>query len=153
VSPGSPFRFRLERLRALRERREDLAREELVKANLRLTGSEARLRAIDARLERIRAEQRSAASESSSVPAEELRNHQAFAEHVESQRTDGASEVARHEADVASRSDDLGRAAREHQTLERLKERQRAEHGREQVRREVLVLDDIAIDRYRRSVA
>jgi len=130
-----------------------MAREELAKANRRLSGSEALLRATDERLERIRAEQRSTSGEASSVRADELRTRQALAEHVESQRSDRASEVARNEAAVANRSDDLGRAAREHQTLERLKERQRAEHGREQVRHEVLVLDDIAIGRFRRSVA
>jgi len=153
VSPGSPFRFRLERIRALRERRADLARQELARANLRLTGSEDRLRAIDAHLERIRAEQRRAASCSSSIRAEELRERQAFAEHVESQRTRGVSEVALREADVANRSDELGQAAQEHQMLERLKERRRAEHASEQARHEVSVLDDIAIERFRRSVA
>jgi flagellar FliJ protein len=153
VSPGHPFRFRLERLRALRERREDLARQELAKANLRLTGSQARLRAVGDHLERIREEQRSAAGRASSVSAGELRDRQAFAEHIEAQRTDGAQEVARCAADVAIRTDEFGHAAREREMLERLKERRLAEHARDAARREVATLDDIGIDRFRRSVA
>jgi flagellar FliJ protein len=153
VSTGSSFRFRLERVRALRERREDLAREELAKAVSRLTGSQDRLHAVDAHLERIRAEQRLATSASRTVDAEELRARQAFVEHIEAQRIDDARDLERHEADVAERDSELGDAAREHRMLERLKERQHAEHEREAKRREGIVLDEIAIDRFRRSAA
>jgi flagellar FliJ protein len=153
VSTGSSFRFRLERVRALRERREDLARQELAKAISRLTGSEHRLRAVEDHLERVRAAQRDATSESMTVRADELCARQAFVEHVEAQRTSGAHELARHEADVADRGSELGHAAREHQMLERLKERQRAEHEREASRREGIVLDEIALDGFRRSAA
>ena len=55
---STTFRFRLERVRALRERREDLARQELAKAVTRLAGSRERLQAVDEQLERVRAEQR-----------------------------------------------------------------------------------------------
>lgn len=64
-----------------------------------------------------------------------------------------ARELEQREADVAERGDELGRAAREHRMLERLKERQRDEHDREVGRREGIVLDEIAIDRFRRSAA
>jgi flagellar protein FliJ len=153
VSTGSPFRFRLERVRALRERREDLARQELAKALTRLTGSQDRLEAVDAHLARTLADQRLATSASATVDAAELRARQAFVEHVEARRTSGARELEQHQADVAKRGSELGRAAREHRTLERLKERQRDEHDREVGRREGIVLDEIAIDRFRRSAA
>jgi flagellar FliJ protein len=153
VSTGSSFRFRLERVRALRERREDLAREELAKAVSRLAGSRDRLQAVDAQLQRIHAEQRLAASTPQAVDVQELRTRQAIVEHVEAQRAGGARELAQREADVAERDDELGLAARDHRMLERLKERQHAEHDREARRQEGLVLDEIAIDRFRRSAA
>ena len=153
MSTGSSFRFRLERVRALRERREDLARQELAKAISRLTGSEDRLRAVEDHLERVRAAQRDATSAATTVTAEELSARQAFVEHIEAQRVSGAHELARHEAAVADRGSELGEAAREHHMLERLKERQRAEHDCEAGRRESIMLDEIAIDRFRRSAA
>jgi flagellar export protein FliJ len=153
VSTGSSFRFRLERVRALRERREDLARQELAKAVSRLNGSQSRLDAVDANLERVLAEQRVATSTASTVDVEELRARQAFVERIEAQRVSEALELRRHEADVAERDGELGEAAREHHMLERLKERQHAEHDREVGRLESIVLDEIAIDRFRRSAA
>jgi flagellar export protein FliJ len=153
VSTGSSFRFRLERVRVLRERREDLARQELAKAITRLTSSQDRLRAVEERLERARAAQRDATSATSVVSAAELSARQAFAEHVETQHASGAHELARHEAVVVERGSELGHAARDHQVLERLKERQQTEHDREVGRREGLALDEIALDRFRRSAA
>jgi len=153
VSQGSSFRFRLERVRALRERREDLARQELAAAMTRLAGSRDRLRAVEERLDQLRAEQRAATGPAQTVSAADLRAQQAFVEHVEAQRAGGAHELTRHEAAVAERGSDLGRAARERQTLERLRDRQRAEHDREVRRREGLALDEIALERFRRSAA
>jgi flagellar FliJ protein len=153
VGTESSFRFRLERVRALRERSEDLAKQELARAVARLTGSQDRLRAVDAKLERIRADQRLAASTATAVSAGELHARQAFAEHVEAQRNVGICELEQREADVADRGAQLGRAAREHEVLERLKERQRSEHERETGRREGARLDELALARFRRSAA
>jgi flagellar FliJ protein len=153
VSTGSSFRFRLERVRALRERREDLARQELAKAVSRLSGSQSRLDAVDANLERVLADQRLATSTSTTVDAEELRARQAFVERIEAQRVSETLELRRRESDVAERNSELGEAAREHRMLERLKERQHAEHDRETGRLESIALDEIAIDRFRRSAA
>lgn len=150
---STTFRFRLERVRALRERREDLAREEFSKAVSRLQGSRERLQAVEEHLERVRAEQRRASGPASGVDIQELRARQAIVEQVEAQRVGGARELAQREADLAERSDALGVAAREHRMLERLKERQHAEHERETRRQESIVLDEIAIDRFRRSAA
>ncbi len=153
MSTGSSFRFRLERVRALRERREDLAREELAKAISRRTGSQQRLDAVDAHLQQALAEQRHATSAAVTVDAAELRNRQAFVERIEAQRVSDAHQLRQHEVDVAERDSELGDAAREHRMLERLKERQHAEHDREAGRREGIALDEIAIDRFRRSAA
>jgi flagellar protein FliJ len=153
VTTGPSFRFRLERIRALRERREDLAKQKLARAVSRLSSSQERLDAVDARLERARAYQRLAAGETTTVSAGELLAQQALVEHVEAQRTVGVDELEHHEAEVADRDAELGHAAREHQMLERLKERRRNEHERETMRRENNLLDELAMDRSRRSVA
>ncbi len=153
VSTPSSFRFRLERIRALRQRREDLARQELENANRRLTGSRDRLRAVDDQLERVRAEQRTAGEALAVFSAEELRARQAFVEQIEARRSNGIRELAEHEAAVADRGTEFGDAARDHRMLERLKERQLVEHDREAGRRERMVLDEIAIDRFRGSAA
>lgn len=147
------FRFRLERVRALRERKEDLARQQLASALTRLSGSRDRLQTLDVDLERARIEQRNATAVSGSVNAAELAARQAFVERVEAQRRAGAHELSRHEAEVANRGVELGDAAREHEMLERLKERHRGEHHRDVERRESNALDEIAIDGFRRSAA
>jgi flagellar export protein FliJ len=148
VSTAPSFRFRLERVRALRQRREDLARQDLAHAVDQLAGSRDRLRAVERNLEHAHAQQRLP-----SDSAAELLARQAFVEHVEAQRTMGLRELERHQADVAACDDQLGIAAREHKMLERLKERQHAEHARETDRRETSRLDEIALERYRRSAA
>jgi flagellar protein FliJ len=154
---GPSFRFRLERVRALRERREDLARQALAKAIVERSYSQDRLSTIEAHLEHARSEQRlttgDAAVGAATVSAVELQAGQAFVERIEAQRLAGVSELARHEHVVADRDADLGQAAREREMLERLKERHRAEHLRGAQRREGNALDEIAIDRFRRSAA
>ncbi len=155
VSTAPSFRFRLERVRALRQRTEDLARQELARAVVERTASHDRQRAVEHHLEQARDGQRLAAGESAGEPvdATELLARQAFIEHVEAQRTMGVRELERHEADVANRNAQLGLAAREHRMLERLKERQHAEHTRAAARREDQQLDEIALERFRRSAA
>jgi flagellar export protein FliJ len=156
VSTAPSFRFRLERVRALRQRKESLARAELAHAISQRTGSEDRLRRVEERLQRVFTDQRLATgggASATTVSASELLAHQAFVEHVEAQRTMGMRELERHEADVAHCDTQLGCAAREHEILERLKDRKRAEHEREAGRRESEQLDEIALERFRRSAA
>jgi flagellar protein FliJ len=148
--PG--FRFRLERVRALRERKEDLAKQELAEAMNRLSDSEQRLREVDDRLAQAHAGQRGAGSEGT-LSAEDLIANQAFVERVEQMRRNGVRELRRSASEVADRGAELRTAAREHQMLERLKERHRDAHVRELARREGETLDEIALDRFRRSVA
>jgi flagellar export protein FliJ len=155
VSTAPSFRFRLERVRALRQRKELLAREELARAISERTGSQDRLRRVEEHLEQAFAHQRMATRDASAttVSAAELLARQAFVENIEAQRTMGMRELERHEADVAYRDTQLGCAAREHEILERLKDRRRAEHEREAGRREGEQLDEIALERFRRSAA
>ncbi len=150
---GPSFRFRLERVRALRERREDLARLALAEAIVQRTSSLDRLRTVEAHLEHARSQQRLVTDASTAVSAAELQARQTFVEHVEAQRVAGARELALHDSQVAERDAELGEVAREREMLERLKERHRVEHRREHERHEGIALDEIAIDRFRRSAA
>ncbi len=156
MSNAPSFRFRLERVRALRQRKELLAREELARAISQRTGSQDRLQRVEEHLERAYAHQRLAVGvggNTTAVSAAELLARQAFVEHIEAQRTMGIRELERHEANVADCDDHLGCAAREHEILERLKDRQRVEHQREAERHETEQLDEIALERFRRSAA
>jgi flagellar export protein FliJ len=150
---GSAFRFRLERVRVLRERKERLAQQELAEAISRRSSTEAELRAADLRLEHAREQQRTAAGEPHAVGANDLLARQSFLERVEAQRGLRARELTQREAEVTDRDTELTTAAREHEMLNRLSNRQRGEHDREAARRELGVLDEIATTRFGRSSA
>jgi flagellar protein FliJ len=150
---GPSFRFRLERVRALRERREDLARQALAQALDRRSDSQAHLEQVETHLEQARTQQRQATGPAATATAAELLARQAFVEHVETQRLAGLRELERHDHEVSDRDVELGSAARDREMLERLKERQRTEHHREFERQESGTLDEIALDRFRRSAA
>jgi flagellar export protein FliJ len=150
--PPTQFRFRLERVRALRERKEDLAKQQLALALGRLADSEDRLRAAGRRLHDAR-EEHSSAVRSRTFSGADLRAGQAFLERVEAQRSAGIEELRRSESEVADSGAALSVAAEEHRMLERLKRRHEAEHVLELQRVEGATLDEIAIDRFRRSSA
>lgn len=149
----APFRFRLERVRAVRERSEKLAQQELAEAISRRAGSEADLRAAEGRLQRAQTEQRTLATESPTLSAAELQAQQAFIEQAERERGSHAGELSRREADVAGSDSKLAIVAGEHEMLNRLRERQRGEHEREVANRERDALDEIAVTRFGRSAA
>jgi flagellar export protein FliJ len=149
---GSAFRFRLERVRAVRERKEKLAQRELANAISRRSSSVSELRTVDARLEHAREEQRSVAS-GQAVSATDLLARQTFLERVEVQRGLRARELQQREAEVAQRDVELATAAGEHEMLNRLRERHRGEHNREVARVEQGALDEIAASGFRRSHA
>lgn len=148
---GPSFRFRLERVRALRERREKLAQEELARSISRLSDSRDGLRSAEAELEHALELQRSAAAQT--LGGSELRDRQAFVERVEAERRRRQADLARSEADVADRSAKLLAAASDHEMLRRLRERRRVEHDREAARRENNLIDEIAAARFRGSAA
>lgn len=147
---GSSFQFRLERVRALRERKKDIATQELAVALGRLSDSEERLETVEQRLEQARTDQRSGTG---ALSGTDLQARQAFLEHVERQRSARLHELTQSRGEVADRGAALSTAAQEQETLERLKERQRAAHRREMQRLEGQALDEIALDRHRRRVA
>jgi flagellar protein FliJ len=150
---GPAFRFRLERVRAVRERKEKLAKQELAKALSRLSSTEADLRAIDAHLEQAHVEQRAAAGSSETLSAAELLERQVFLERVEAQRNAHAQELEQRAGEVVSRDAELTVASSEHEMLNRLRERDHSEHKREAARQEQGTLDEIAASRFNRSPA
>lgn len=150
---GPSFRFRLERVRAVRERKEKLAKQELAKAISRRSSTEAELRGAERHLAQAHSEQRAVAGESATMSATELLVRQAFLERIEAQRGLHESELREREADVANRDAELTAAAGEHEMLNRLRDRHRGEHDREAARRERNVLDEIASVRFGRSPA
>jgi flagellar FliJ protein len=150
---GPSFRFRLERVRAVRERKEKLAQQELARSMSRLSDTRAELRTAEASVERARAEQRDASAAAGPVGAAELQARQAFLERVEATRSNRAKDVRRSEAEVADRNAKLTVAATEHEMLNRLRERRRSEHAREAARTENKLIDELAAARAGRSVA
>jgi flagellar protein FliJ len=148
----TPFRFPLERLRALRERGEDLAKQELAGALHRQARCAERLRAMGDEVATAFAAQRAAAAGGGASPAD-LAAHQAYLERMEQVREAGLLDLDRHDAEVGVRRDALREAARERQALERLKERRRADHERAAARAEGAVLDEIALTQHRRSAS
>jgi len=150
---GSVFRFRLERVRALRERKEQQAQQELARAISLRTGAEAGLRAAEAELARAHTEHRALVGEPQALAASELMARQAFAERVEAHRGAQAQELEQRKATVAERDATLTVATTEHETLKRLRERQHGEHERARASREQSELDEIAAARFGRSGA
>jgi flagellar FliJ protein len=143
------FRFPLERIRALRERSEDLAKQELAGALSRRTSCVDRLRAVGDEISSAFAAQRAVGT--APAGSHDLLAHQAYLERIEQARQASELDLGRHDAEVAARRDALREAARERQALERLKERRRADHARSAARAEGLVLDEIALAQHRRG--
>jgi flagellar protein FliJ len=140
------FNFRLERVRALRERFEDMAKEELAASlSIRIKG-EAMLEAA----EQLHAEAQSARRETLAATGDDLVAAQAYLERIERSREAAALELDRRDAEVDARRTALRAAARERQVLERLKERRRRDHSLQAERLDGAVLDEIAITRHRR---
>jgi flagellar FliJ protein len=148
---GTSFRFRLERVRALRERREDAAKEELAGAMLRHRRSEEEVHAAAERIASARAAQVDATH--TAISATDLMARQAYLERAERAHQATRQDLQRRELELAQRREALTQAAQDRQALERLKENRRAEHEREVARQEGLMLDEIAINGYRRNAA
>jgi flagellar FliJ protein len=148
---GPSFRFRLERVRALRERHEDAAKEALAGAMTAHRRSEEALHLAQERIQQARAAQLEAAT--GHVSATDLLARQAYLERTERAHQAGRHDLHRHARELESRREALTEAARERQALERLKEHRRQDHERETARREGLALDEIAINGFRRRAA
>lgn len=146
---GPSFRFRLERIRVLRERREDEAKLQLAGAMARRQGCEQEAHAAEQRV----AGARTAQLTSGPSNGIDLLARQAYLERVEGAHRSLLDDLQRHEQDVAGKRDELTEAARERQALERLKANRLADHQREVARLDAVALDEIAINGFRRRAA
>lgn len=148
---GTSFRFRLERVRALRERREDVAKGELAGAMVAHRLCEEQEQEAADRVAQAQTEQRNGTS--AAATAGELMARQAYLERSEQAHVATRRDLHRQELELNRRREALTVAAMEHQALERLKETRRADHEREAARREGLLLDEMAINGFRRRAA
>ena len=148
---GPSYRFRLERVRALRERAEDVAKQAYATAMHDRLRSELALEEAALRVARAREAQLDAVSQSTT--ATELLARQAYLERSELAQLASQEDLGRQELALEQRRTELTEAAREREALERLKEHRRVEHQREQARIEALTLDEIALNGFRRRAA
>jgi flagellar FliJ protein len=146
------FTFRLERVRTIRERAEERAREALT--------NELRVRAEGEVLLQQAADAVSAARDAGRttvttgrVSSTDFISAQAFIERTERMRVEASIELARRDAEVAVRRDMLATAARDRQAIDKLKERRKAEHDAEWARKSQNTLDELALAVHRRGGA
>lgn len=134
------YRFRLERVRALRERHEDQAKVELASALMRRQQCAAEVDAALARIDDARGLQATFAGGC----AVDFQSRQAYLERMENAHRVTVEDLRRHDDEVSGRRRKLTEAAQAREALERLKEKGLAEHQRELARVERIVLDEIA---------
>jgi flagellar export protein FliJ len=134
---GPSYRFRLERVRALRERREEQVKQEFAFA------LQARQRSLDevvrtrTRIEEARGAQLTAA-------ADDLPAHQSYVERLEHALDLALQDLTRREVELSEHRVELTKASQDLEALERLKEKGRDVHNREAARVEQNMLDEIA---------
>jgi flagellar protein FliJ len=146
----TPFTFRLERVRSLRERAEEAAREELARELAHRIRGEAMLREAAHAAAAARASGRDTVR-AAGTSGSDLLAAQAWIERAERRRVDAAAELGRRDAEVERTRAALAEAAREREAIERLKRRRRADHDAESLRRAQISLDEIALSVHRRG--
>jgi flagellar FliJ protein len=146
------FTFRLEGVRTVRERAEKRAREELSnELRVRAAGEALLQQATDAA---IAARDHSRGTvRTQRLSSSDFLSAQAFVERTERLRIDASLELARRDAEVAVRRELLTAAARDRQAIDKLKERQKAEHDAEWARKSQNTLDELALAVHRRGGA
>ena len=147
---GSPsFNFRLERVRSLRERAEEAAREELARElNHRVRGE-----ALVREATQAGAVARAAGRAAPATSARDLITGQAWMERLERRRVDAVAELDRRDESVARSRAALAERAREREAIERIKRKRRADHDAEVLRQAQIALDEVALTVHRRGSA
>jgi len=140
---GAAYKFRLERVRALRERHEDQAKQDFAIAlQVRQNSRDHEARALDRIIEARRAQLGVAGQ--ARFSADDLMAHQLYLERMEQGHRAAVEQVARHEQKLEQRRVALTKASQDREALERLKEKGLEDHNREAARIEQNVLDEIA---------
>ena len=143
------FTFPLERVRTLRERAEERAREALSAELRNQAEGEALLQAATDAVGAARDHGR--AVPGGRVSVVDFRTAQNFLETTERRRAEASIELARREAEVSVKRQELAVAARDRQAIDKLKERRKAEHDAEWARRSQNTLDELALAVHRRG--
>jgi flagellar FliJ protein len=145
------FTFRLERVRSLRERAEERAREDLAhELRLRLRGEAMLLEATQAASAATKSGRDTVTSRAS---GSDLIAAQAYIERAETKRREAALDLDRQDAEVEARRAALQAAARERQVMDKLKERQHAAHNAAWAIKAQGALDEVALAVHRRGAA
>lgn len=147
----TPFRFRLERVRLLRQQAERAAQEELAASLGRRSEGERSLADADAAVDAARGSARTAATSSTARSGSDLVAAAAYLDRVSTRRASAERELRARDADVDGRREALTAAARGRQVLDRLRGRRRAEHERAAERSEAARLDELALAVHRRK--
>jgi flagellar export protein FliJ len=146
-----PFTFRLERIRSLRERAEDRAKEEYAASLAHRMDGVVMLRAAAEHRDQARAATRPPVD--AALSGTDFLASQAWLERLERAREAAELELDRRDAEVDARHVALVNAARERHALERLADKRRAEHALESSRREAYELDELAAAGHRRRMS
>lgn len=145
------FTFRLERVKTLRERAEARAQEDLARElSLRLRGEAMLREATYAASAATEAGRDTVQSRSTGM---DLIAAQAYIERAERNRREAALDLDRQEAEVAARRVALQAASRDRQVMDKLEQRQRADHNAHWTRVAQGNLDEIALAVHRRGAA
>jgi flagellar FliJ protein len=143
------FTFRLQRVKSLRERAEERAREDLAhELRLRMRGEAMLMEATYAASAATQTGRDAVLARSSGM---DLIAAQAYIERSERVRREAALDLDRQNAEVDARRVALQSAARDRQVMDKLEERQRADHNAEWARRAQGALDEIALGVHRRG--
>jgi flagellar FliJ protein len=146
VNPPA-FKFRLEDVRALRERAESRAKGDFAESIASREDGELALQ----RAQRARDAARGALRDRVvGGSGEDLIAASAYLEHTERSRQAAGIDLSRREQDVEARREALMLASRERELLERLKARRRNEHARRAIQVENAALDEMAVSMHRR---
>jgi flagellar protein FliJ len=146
------FTFRLERVRTLRERAEEQAREALTQEIRHRDEGQSLLDEARANVRAACALNRNAMASGGMTSAVNLLAIQSYVERTEQLQSTAAIELSRREAEVSVKRDHLATAARERQAIDKLKERQLADHTAEWARKSQNTLDELALAVHRRGV-
>jgi flagellar protein FliJ len=148
----SPFVFRLEKVRRMRQSMEDRAREELATSMALHRESEAALGAASTRVHGALDTHRRVAG-LAGASASDLIAAQAYLERLESERSVAGRVLDCHEESVHERRAALASAARDREALDRLRNRREAAHKVASQRADANVLDELAIQGHERGKA
>ena len=147
------FTFRLERVRTLRERAEEHAKEALSTELRNQSASEMRFEDARNAVQAACDLTRTAHNARATISAHNLQAVQTYLEQTELLRSEAALELSRAKAEVAVKRQHLAEAARDRQAIDKLKERQKADHDAEWARKSQNTLDELALAVHRRGIA